>query len=122
MLRIYTIVSNIRFMEGKELDRVFYALSDSKRRSIIEMLSEKEMTVSQIANSFSISLVGVSKHIKVLEHAGLIEVLRIGRVKQCRLNGPKFKRSLKWMNTYGTVWRASEKRLELELQKSKKKE
>lgn len=122
MLRINTIVSNIQFMEGKEFDRVFYALSDSKRRSIIEMLSEKEMTVSQIANSFSISLVGVSKHIKVLEQAGLIKVHKIGRVNKCRLNGPGFKCSIKWVNTYGNIWRASDDRLRTELERLNKKE
>src|SRR3954454_16225897 len=73
------------------LDRVFTALADPVRRSILERLDAEDLLVSELAAPFDISLQAVSRHIQVLVRAGLIRQERTGRVSRCRLDaGPIF--------------------------------
>jgi len=70
----------------RQLDLVFHALADSTRRAILRMVAEKECTVSEMAEPFKMSLNAVSKHIKVLEKAGLIRRAVDGRIHRCRMD------------------------------------
>ncbi len=71
---------------NNNLDSIFRALADSTRREIVQLIGSKEHTVSEIAEPFDVSLAAISKHIKVLERAGLIDRTVKGRTHTCRLN------------------------------------
>ena len=88
------------------LDRVFFALSDPIRRSILNELDKGPRLVSELAAPFDISLQAVSRHIQVLVRAGLVQQERTGRISRCRLEvGPIFQASL-WINRYSKYWQA----------------
>jgi DNA-binding transcriptional ArsR family regulator len=80
------------------------ALSDPTRRSIIARLKEGEATVNEIAEPFAITLPGISKHIKVLETAGLITRSRNAQQRPCKLSSQGLKEVDDWMNTYRQLW------------------
>lgn len=80
------------------------ALSDPTRRSIIARLKEGEATVNEIAEPFAITLPGISKHIKVLEAAGLITRSRNAQQRPCKLSSQGLKEVDDWMNTYRQMW------------------
>ncbi len=86
------------------LDRIFAALSDPTRRAIIERLSHGEATVSELAKPFDMSLPAVSKHLRVLEHAGLIIRERDGRLQRCSCNAEPIKAASEWLERYRTFW------------------
>src|SRR6516164_8703240 len=80
-----------KISETELLDRVFFALSDPVRRSILERLGEEALLVSELAAPFDISLQAVSRHIQVLVRAGLVRQERTGRISRCSLvAGPIF--------------------------------
>jgi DNA-binding transcriptional ArsR family regulator len=83
-----------------ELNRVFSALADPVRREIVERLSFGEATVNELAEPFSISLQAVSKHLKVLEGAGLITRGRDAQRRPCRLNTETLDLSAQWIERY----------------------
>src|SRR3984885_11155404 len=86
------------------LDRVFFALSDPVRRSILEQLDEETKLVSELAAPFDISLQAVSRHIHVLVRAGLLAQERTGRISRCSLvAGPIFPVAV-WVNRYSKYW------------------
>ena len=86
------------------LDRVFSALADPVRRAILTRLDGRELTVSELAEPFDISLQAVSRHIQVLVRAGLISQHRSGRIATCRLDtGPIFGAAL-WIARYSKYW------------------
>ncbi len=90
--------------ETELLDRVFFALSDPVRRTILEQLDEGSLLVSEVAEPFAISLQAVSRHIHVLARAGLVRQERSGRISRCSLDaGPIFAASL-WINRYSKYW------------------
>ncbi len=88
------------------LNRVFFALSDSTRRAILERLNEGPLLVSELAEPFEISLQAVSRHIQVLVRAGLVQQERTGRISRCSLDaGPIFSAAV-WINQYSKYWQA----------------
>lgn len=70
---------------NKHMDKVFHALSDATRRSILRRIKEEEFTVSELAEPYDMSLAAVSKHLKVLEKAGLIARTKQGKIHWCGL-------------------------------------
>jgi DNA-binding transcriptional ArsR family regulator len=94
--------------EGRDegLDRVFFALSDPVRRSILDRLDHGPRLVSELAAPFAISLQAVSRHIQVLARAGLVRQQRSGRISRCSLEaGPIFEAAV-WINRYSKYWQA----------------
>jgi DNA-binding transcriptional ArsR family regulator len=88
------------------LDRVFFALSDPVRRSILDRLDGGSFLVSELAAPFAISLQAVSRHIHVLARAGLVRQQRSGRISRCTLEtGPIFAAAV-WINRYSKYWQA----------------
>lgn len=87
-----------------ELDAVFRALGDPTRRAIISRLTHGEATVSQIADQFDMSLPGVSKHLGVLEHAGLVKRWRTGKSRRCRLEVDRMKTANAWIADQTRFW------------------
>ena len=91
-------------LEHSNLDRVFHALADETRRTIIARLSQDNGTVSALAKPFDMSLNAVSKHLKVLEKAQLIDREIIGRTSVCSLKADVLQDAMSWINQYTVFW------------------
>lgn len=88
-----------------EKDRVFHAMSDSIRRDMMRRLAARELSVSQLAKHYPVSLAAVSKHIRVLQEAGLVQKTRSGTTQLCSANlGPLGKVS-EVLEELGQFWR-----------------
>jgi DNA-binding transcriptional ArsR family regulator len=94
------------------LDTTFAALADPTRRAILSRLAEGEATVSELAEPFPISLQAVSKHLKVLESAGLITRGRSAQLRPSRLHGAPLKEAADWLETYRGFWQDGFDRLD----------
>jgi len=86
------------------MDQVFQALGDPTRRGMLKALAERERTVSQLAAPYAMSLAAASKHIKVLEGAGLIRREVVGRTHWCRLDPGPLAGAHEWLNFYAQFW------------------
>jgi DNA-binding transcriptional ArsR family regulator len=86
------------------LDQVYDAIADPTRRAILGILAEGEVNVGRLAERFPISLNGVSKHVKVLERAGLVERTVQGREHRLRLNAEPLREASMWLEHYRTFW------------------
>jgi DNA-binding transcriptional ArsR family regulator len=98
------------------LTSTFAALADPTRRAILERLAEGDATVNELAEPFPISVQAVSKHLKVLEHAGLITRGRTAQLRPSRLEGAALKEASDWLGTYSRFWQGSFDRLDERLQ------
>ena len=87
-----------------QLDRVFQALSDTTRRSILRNLVKGERSVSDIAKPFDLTFAAVSKHLKVLEAADLIDRRKLGSFQMIRLNPKNLKTANQWLRFYEHFW------------------
>ncbi|NOX75001.1 MAG: winged helix-turn-helix transcriptional regulator [Alphaproteobacteria bacterium] len=85
----------------QDLDRVFAALGDPTRRTILAMLLEDDMAVTDVAAPFQMSLAAISKHLVILSRAGLISQEKRGRVKWCKLEPLAMKDASIWMEGFG---------------------
>ena len=83
------------------------ALADPTRRSILELLRKQDMTVNDIAEHFPVSLPAISKHLKVLEHAGLISRTRHAQWRPCRLEVRTLMEGASYMDQYRDLWEMS---------------
>jgi DNA-binding transcriptional ArsR family regulator len=86
------------------LDQVYGAIADPTRRAILSVLAEGEVNVGSLAERFPISLNGVSKHVKVLERAGLVERTVQGREHRLRFNPEPLREASMWLEHYRTFW------------------
>jgi DNA-binding transcriptional ArsR family regulator len=86
------------------LDRVFSAVSDATRRTILETLAKKPATITEIATPFSVSLNAVSKHVMVLERAGLIRREIHGREHLCWFDPQPLREATAWLDHYRQFW------------------
>jgi len=94
------------------LDRTFHALANPTRRAILAQLAQKRATVLEIAAQFDMSLNGVSKHLKVLEEAGLIRREINGRTHYCSLEAEPLRQAGEWISYYRQYWENRLDRLE----------
>ena len=99
-------------MPVDELTSTFAALADPTRRAILERLVEGEATVNQLAEPFPISVQAVSKHLKVLERAGLITRGRSAQLRPSRLEGAPLQEAAEWLERYRRFWNESFDRLD----------
>jgi DNA-binding transcriptional ArsR family regulator len=88
----------------QQLDLIFHALADSTRRAILRLVAERECTVSEMAEPFRMSLNAVSKHIKVLEKAGLIRRTVDGRVHRCKMDAGPLEQASSLIAYYQKFW------------------
>ena len=86
------------------LDRTFAALSDSTRRAILARLAQGEATVGELARPFRVSRPAISKHLRVLERAGLVQRERDGRVSRCELDAEPMRDAAEWIGRYREFW------------------
>jgi DNA-binding transcriptional ArsR family regulator len=98
-----------------ELSATFAALADPTRRAILSRLAEGEATVTELAEPFPISVQAVSKHLGVLERAGLIERGRTAQLRPSRLRGAPLREAARWLEGYERLWDQSFDRLEWRL-------
>ena len=90
--------------KSARLDAVFHALSDATRRSMLHSLARGACTVGELAAPFDMSLAAASKHIKVLERAGLVQRTVQGRVHRCRLDARPMHGGMEWIRHYEKFW------------------
>ena len=96
----------------ERLDAVFAALADPTRRAMLGRLAGGEQSVGALAEPFSMSFAGASKHVKVLERAGLIARRKVGRTQLCRLRAEPLAEAEDWLRQWHRLWTARLDRLE----------
>lgn len=109
-------------MQPDRLTNTFAALADPTRRAILARLATGEASVTELAEPFAMSMPAVSKHLKVLERAGLIARGREAQWRPCRLDAAPLKDVAGWIEHYRRFWEQSFDRLDAYLMELKKKE
>ncbi|HEY2800632.1 MAG TPA: metalloregulator ArsR/SmtB family transcription factor [Chthoniobacterales bacterium] len=104
----------------KSLDRTFAALADPTRRRILAHLARGSRRVTHLAKPHDMSLPAVSKHLRVLEKAGLLRRRRYGRVHEMELDARPLQQAAQWVEEYRKFWEGSLDRLAAYLEKEKK--
>jgi DNA-binding transcriptional ArsR family regulator len=99
-------------MTADDLNTTFAALADPTRRAILARLAAGEASVTELAEPFDMSLPAISKHLKVLERAGLIVRSREAQRRPCRLEAARLKEVAEWVERYRRFWDESLDRLE----------
>ena len=109
-------------MTADQLSTTFAALADPTRRAILARLATGECSVTELAEPFEMSMPAVSKHLRVLERAGLIARGREAQWRPCRIEAGPLQEIAKWAEGYSHLWEARLNRLESYLQTMKSKE
>ncbi|MEQ1887361.1 MAG: metalloregulator ArsR/SmtB family transcription factor [Bryobacteraceae bacterium] len=109
-------------MTPDRLSATFSALADPTRRAILARLARGETSVTELAEPFEMSLPAVTKHLKVLERAGLITRSREAQWRPCKLEAGPLKNVNEWLENYRKFWEASFDRLEVYLKKLQRTE
>jgi len=107
-------------MSTDQLSLTFAALADPTRRAILARLAEGEATVNEIAEPFPVSLQAISKHLKVLENAGLITRGRNAQYRPCQLRAAPLEDVTDWLEHYRRFWQTSFDRLTAHLEQIQK--
>jgi DNA-binding transcriptional ArsR family regulator len=102
-------------MATDQLSVIFGALADPTRRAILARLADGPATVNEIAEPFDMTLPAVSKHLKVLERAGLISRGREAQWRPCRLEAEPLREATEWMSRYREFWESSFDKLDAHL-------
>ena len=89
---------------GRKLDLTFGALADPIRRAILTRLAKGEATVGELARPFDVSRPAISKHLRVLERAGLVQRTRDGRISRCELDAEPMRDAADWIERYRQFW------------------
>lgn len=109
-------------MSTDHLTETFAALADPTRRAILARLAQGEANVTELAKPFAISQPAISKHLKVLERAGLISRGRDAQSRPCRLEARRLREATEWIERYRRHWEESFDRLNVLLTEMKEKE
>jgi DNA-binding transcriptional ArsR family regulator len=94
----------VNYSPSATLDATFSALSDPTRRAMLERLFHGESTVMQLAEPFEVSLPAISRHLSVLERAGLVTRQKDGRIRRCRLEAGPMRQASDWIAQYRRFW------------------
>lgn len=106
-------------VQSPPLDRTFGALSDPTRRGILERLGRGDASISELAETFDMTLTGVKKHVRILEEAGLASTEKRGRTRYCRLGPRRLDDESAWISTYQEMLAARLDRLGAFLERTK---
>jgi DNA-binding transcriptional ArsR family regulator len=98
------LIGNHMVTNDGHLDLTFSALADPTRRAILARLAEGDATVGELAEPFDMSRPAISKHLRVLEHAGLVQRTRDGRLSRCGLDAQPMQDAARWVERYRTFW------------------
>ncbi len=89
---------------GGQLDLTFGALANPTRRAILDRLADSDAPVGELAEPFEVSRPAISKHLRVLERAGLVRRTRDGRVSRCELDAEPMRKASEWVERYRKFW------------------
>jgi DNA-binding transcriptional ArsR family regulator len=95
----------VQFMTTR-LDTSFAALSDATRRGVLEQLGRGDASITDLAETFHMTLTGMKKHVGILEQTGLVTTKKIGRVRTCRLGPRRLEEETVWLERYRQRWDA----------------
>jgi DNA-binding transcriptional ArsR family regulator len=93
-------------VEQSSLDAVFHALADPTRRAMLGQLADRDRSIGELATPFNMSFAGASKHVRVLENAGLVKRTVLGRTHVCRLEAARLAEANAWLKRYERFWSA----------------
>ena len=91
---------------GARLDASFAALSDATRRGVLEQLGRADASITDLAETFHMTLTGMKKHVGVLERAGLVATQKVGRVRTCKLGLSRLEEEAAWIERSRQLWDA----------------
>src|SRR5262245_6711986 len=111
-----------RMIRSRRLDTTFAALADPTRRAILKRLASGEASVNELARPFAMSQPAISKHLKVLERAGLISRGRDAQRRPCRIEARALAEADEWLEEYRRIWEANCQRLDALLDQMKEEE
>ncbi|KRR16906.1 ArsR/SmtB family transcription factor [Bradyrhizobium retamae] len=111
----------VQFHQAR-FDTSFAALSDATRRGVLEQLGRSDASITDLAETFHMTLTGMKKHISVLEQAGLVTTEKIGRVRTCRLGVSRLEQEAQWIERYRRLWDARFDQLDKVVEELKRKE
>ena len=103
-------------------DASFAALSDATRRGVLEQLGRADASITDLAETFHMSLTGMKKHVGVLEQAGLVTTEKVGRVRTCRLGLRRLDEEAAWIERYRQLWDARFDELDQVVEELQRKE
>ncbi len=104
--RSRTILNYMVQFQQAQFDTSFAALSDATRRGVLEQLMRSDASITDLAQTFGMTLTGMKKHVGVLEQAGLVTTQKIGRVRTCRLGSRHLDQEALWLERYRRLWEA----------------
>jgi len=104
------------------LDATFAALSDATRRGVLERLGRSDASITELADTFHMTLTGMKKHVGVLEQAGLVTTRKVGRVRTCRLGLRRLEEEAAWIEGQRRLWEARFDALDEVVEDLKRKE
>ena len=107
---------------SQHVDTTFSALSDATRRGVLERLAREDASITELADSFHMTLTGMKKHVSVLEEAGLVVTRKVGRVRTCRLGLSRLDQEAAWIERYRQLWAARFDALDIVVEELKRKE
>ena len=105
-LKLAFILNHMVQYKTTRLDTSFAALSDVKRRGVLEQLGRADASITELAEKFDMTLTGIKKHVGVLEQAGLVTTEKVGRVRTCRLGLQRLEEETAWIERYRQLWDA----------------
>jgi DNA-binding transcriptional ArsR family regulator len=104
------------------LDVSFAALSDATRRGVLEQLGHADASITDLADTFHMTLTGMRKHVGILEQEGLVTTEKVGRVRKCRLGPRRLEAEAAWIAGFRQLWDARFEELDKVVEESKRKE
>ena len=111
----------VQYQVGR-LDASFAALSDATRRGVLEQLGRADASITDLAQTFHMTLTGIRKHVGVLEQAELVTTEKVGRVRTCRLGPRRLEDETAWIERYRQLWDARFDELDKVVEELKRKE
>jgi DNA-binding transcriptional ArsR family regulator len=111
----------VQYMDGR-LDASFAALSDATRRGVLEQLGHGDASITDLAQTFGMTLTGIRKHVGVLEQAELVTTEKVGRVRTCRLGPRRLEDETAWIEGYRQLWDSRFDELDTVVEGLKRKE
>jgi DNA-binding transcriptional ArsR family regulator len=108
--------------ERTRFDATFAALSDATRRGVLEQLGRADLSITDLADTFHMTLTGMKKHVGVLEHAGLVMTEKVGRVRTCKLGRRRLDEEAAWIERHRQFWNARFDELDKVVEELNKKE
>ena len=118
----WLILNHMVQYTADHVNNTFAALSDATRRGILEQLAHRDVSITELAGKFRMTLTGMKKHVGVLEQAGLVTTEKVGRVRTCRLGQSRLDDEAAWIERYRQLWAARFDALDQVVEELKRRE